>query len=167
MGGALGHADRLQSLVHPVNTEITLDHLVADMVELRYAPWTGAGAGHATDALVLVNHDNAVLALGNGPCRADIGAIRLIALVTAAEGKFCLWHTPDRLEGIMVYLTENRTKWKILVDLAVNLACVTANTPLGVEIDHIFVHNSTLLFGFRALRRTVTKLSHRFMPPPA
>jgi hypothetical protein len=49
----------------------------------------------------------------------------------------------------------------------VNLAGVTADTPLGVEIDHIFVHNSTLLFGFLALRRTVTKHSQRFTPPPA
>ena len=167
MGGALGDTYGLKPGVNPINTEITFDHLVRHMIELGNTPRAGTGAGHATYAFLLIQHHDAILTFGNGTGRTDIGAIGFVTLIAASKGKLCLWHATDRFERIMVDLAENRAKGQFFVYLAVDLAGMAPDAPFGIEINHIFVHNSTLLFGFRALRRTVTKLSHRFMPPPA
>ena len=167
MCGALGHTNRFKPRIHPINTEITLNHLVGDMIVLWYTPGTSASTGHAANAFSLVQHNNAILAFTQGSGRTNTGAIRIIALITTPEGELCFGNSPDRFKGVMVYLAEDRAKGQFFADLAMNFAGMAANTPFGVQINHIFVHNSTLLFGFRALRRTVTKLSHKFIPPPA
>ena len=62
MGGAGGHAGRIQSLVHPILAIITLDHLSGIRIPLGCAPGTGGNAGFASDAKAVVHENDAVAA---------------------------------------------------------------------------------------------------------
>ena len=87
-------------------------------------------------------------------------------MITRTEMIFRLGYALNGLERLMGYFTEEGSHRKVLVGLAMDLAPMAANAPLGIQINHIFVHSSTLLLGFLGLRRTVTNFSHKQRPPP-
>lgn len=90
MGGALCHADRLESLVNPIHAVIAFNRLITHRVNLGNMPRTGASAGHTADAFFFIDIDNAIVSFYHSLCWTDRNTERLIAVITGLEGEFGL-----------------------------------------------------------------------------
>lgn len=167
VGRAFRDTRRPETLIDPIHAVITLNDLSGLRVVLWDPPRAGTDTGHASDALHLVNEDDAVLTLLHSSGRADRHAERLFAVVAGAEMEHGLWHALYRNKGRVADLAEKGTDREPILGLAMELAGMTTDAALGVEEYGVFSHSSILLTRLRELLCTVTNFSQRQSPPPA
>ncbi len=154
MSGTFGDACRFQAGVETVHAEITFNCLAVVRILNRNLPWTGALAGHAADAGLLVDIDNTVVTFAHCSRRADRQAEGGVTVTTGAEGELHSRNSTDLFQRGGADFAQKRTNRQIFIGFTMNLAAVAADASAGIEVDHIVFHSSTLLLGLRILLRT-------------
>jgi len=87
MGGTRTDAGWFQSCVDTIVTEIAFHGFTGQQILDGNLPGAGTSAGHAANARVTVNVNNAILALDHCPRGADINAERFFAVTAGIKGE--------------------------------------------------------------------------------
>jgi len=167
MGGAFGYTGGFEPRIQSLHAEITFHCGFRFRIVFRNLPGTDSLAGHAPYTFFLIDIYYRILAFDHCVGRANSYTEGFFTVVAGLKDKFRPNNTCNLFRRCVAYLAEDGAYLQTLVGFAMHLTSMTTDAPAAVEMDHIFFHSSTLLFGLRMLFLTWTKTSQRLTAPPA